>query len=587
VAELTKTSSRGATSASSAEGNAELSAVLAALASAGDVAYVWDIDSDTIQWHGSLAMLGFDDIVPLATGQAFAERINPDDLLQRQQQLHAHYSRGLPFDCEYRVRLQGGSFGWLHDRGAAELDHVGRPKCVRGVVRLVTSRKTQEQRLELLANYDDLTGHFNKKRLREVLDHQLAASSRAGSSGAYLAIGIDKLATINDAFGYDVADQVLIEIGRRLDRCLRVSDVVGRVGGDRFGVILAHCSESNVGIAAEKILTTVSRTPIETAAGPVYATVSIGSTIFPDQAKTSYEVMTRAESALSEAKRAGRDCFVPYRLSEEQRRSHRVGMALGEKVQRALKENRLPLAYQPVVSSATGVVDYHECLLRMIDDDGRVVAAGAFVAAIEQLGFIRVIDRYVLETAIDQIASHPGFCLGINISGLTATDRTWLRVVTAMLKGKPEIASRVLVEITETAALHDLEESARFVAALRDLGCRVALDDFGAGFTSLRHLQALAVDTVKIDGSFVRNLTQSVENQIFLRHLVGLANTLGLHTVAEMVETAEEAAILRREGVGFLQGYYFGKPSLGKPWLPAAAAVAPQRLAAGSAGAGR
>jgi diguanylate cyclase (GGDEF)-like protein len=521
MAQLTKTSSSTA-NALSVEVNTELRDVLAALASAGDVAYVWNIDSDVITWHGSLQMLGFDEGMKLASGQAFAERINPDDLLQRQQQLHAHYARGLPFDCEYRVRLQGGSFGWLHDRGTAELDHVGRPKRLRGVVRLVTTRKTQEQRLELLANYDDLTGHFNKKRLREVLDHQLAASFRAGASGAYLAIGIDKLATINDAFGYDAADQVLIEIGRRLDRCLRVSDVVGRVGGDRFGVILAHCGESHVSAAAEKILATVSRSPIETAAGPIYATVSIGSTIFPDQAKTSYEVMTRAESALSEAKRAGRDCFVPYRLSEEQRRRHRVGMALGEQVQRALKENRLPLAYQPVVSSVTGEVDYYECLLRMISEDGRIVAAGAFVAAIEQMGFIRVIDRYVLETAVEQIEKHPGFCLGINISGLTATDRAWLRAVTAMLKDKPEIASRVLVEITETAALHDLEESARFVAALRDLGCRVALDDFGAGFTSLRHLQALAVDTVKIDGSFVRNLTQSEDNQVFLRHLVGV-----------------------------------------------------------------
>jgi EAL domain-containing protein (putative c-di-GMP-specific phosphodiesterase class I) len=231
----------------------------------------------------------------------------------------------------------------------------------------------------------------------------------------------------------------------------------------------------------------------------------------------------------------------------------------------------------------TGEVDYYECLLRMISEDGRIVAAGAFVAAIEQMGFIRVIDRYVLETAVEQIEKHPGFCLGINISGLTATDRAWLRAVTAMLKDKPEIASRVLVEITETAALHDLEESARFVAALRDLGCRVALDDFGAGFTSLRHLQALAVDTVKIDGSFVRNLTQSEDNQVFLRHLVGLANTLGLQTVAEMVETAEEAAILQREGVAFLQGYYFGKPTLDKPWLQPPALVRPP-LVAGSKG---
>src|SRR5579862_824418 len=547
-------------------------AILAALAAAGDCAYVWDIDSDTLTWHGTLAALGFADGTTLASGKAFCDRINPEDLVQRQQLLHAHYARGTRYDCEYRVRLDSGDFAWLHDRGAAEFDERGRPTRLRGVLRLVTGRKTQEQQLEHLANYDELTGHFNKKRLREVLDHLLAASARASHPGAYLAVGVDKLATINDAFGYKAADQVLIEIGRRLDRCLRVSDVIGRVGGDRFGIILAHCAEAHIATAAEKILAAISRVPIETSAGPIYATISIGSAGFPQQAKSAYDIMTRAESALTEAKRAGRDCFVPYKLSEEQRSRHRIGMALGDRVQRALKEGRLKLAYQPVVASATGAVDYYECLLRMIDEEGRIVMAGAFVPAIEQLGFIRLIDRFVLDTAVEEIAANPGFVLGINISGLTATDRAWLRTITGYVRARPQIARVILVEITETEALHDLEESARFVSTLRDLGCRVALDDFGAGFTSLRHLQALPVDTLKIDGSFVRNLTQSPDNQVFLRHLVGLAKGLGLQTVAECVETAEEAAILRREGVGFLQGYYFGAPALEKPWAEKAPA---------------
>ncbi len=540
---------------------------LAALAAAGDVAYAWDIENDVLSWHGALQNLGFGAASAPASGHAFASRINPDDLLLRQQMLETHYLSRAPFDCEYRVRLDNGEFAWLHDRGAAEFDGSGKPRRFLGVLRLVTARKAQEQQLEHLANYDELTGHFNKKRLREVLDHQLAASLRANSPGAYLAVGIDKLATINDAFGYKAGDQVLIEIGRRLDQNLRVSDVIGRSGGDRFGIVLGQCAETHISAAAEKILAAVSRVPIETPAGPVYATVSIGSVAFPDQAKTAFDVMAHAESALAEAKRAGRDCFVPYRLTEEQRSRHRIGMALGERVQRALKENRLTLAYQPVVSAVTTEVDYYECLLRMIGEDGRIIVAGAFVPAIEQLGFIRLIDRFVLETAVAEVSAHPDMCFGINISGLTATDRPWLRTITNLLRDKPEIARRILVEITETEALHDIEESARFVGTLRDLGCRVALDDFGAGFTSLRHLQALAVDTVKIDGSFVHNLTHSPANQVFLRHLLGLAKGLGLQTVAECVETAEEAAILRREGVGFLQGYYYGAPSIEKPWL--------------------
>jgi diguanylate cyclase (GGDEF)-like protein len=561
------------------EENLAFAHVLAALVAAGDVAYVWDLAADTIEWHGSPRMLGLTESEAVASGRGFALRINPDDLLLRVQRLQAHYARGAAFDCEYRVRLTGGGFAWLHERGAAEFDEVGRPRRMLGVLRVITARKTQEQRLEYLASYDELTGHYNKSRLRDVLEHMLAQSQRSGVPGALLAVGIDKLSSINDAFGCEAADGVIIEIGQRLDRCLRVSDVIGRVSGDRFGIVLASCPEQHVGPTAEKILASVSQMPIDTPAGPIYATISIGSATFPDQAQTAYEIMARAETALAEAKRAGRDCYAPYRTTEEQRRRHRIGMELGGRVQRALHEERLTFAYQPVVDSVTGAVDYYECLLRMIDEQGRVVVAGEFVAAIEQLGFIRVIDRYALEKIVAEVEAHPGIRLGLNISGLTAADRAWLRAATALLKDKPEVASRLVVEITETAALHDIEESAGFVGKLRDLGCRVALDDFGAGFTSLRHLQALAVDTVKIDGSFVRNLAQNPDDQVFLRHLIGLAKGLNLHIVAECVETAQEAAMLRRDGVGFLQGYYFGVPSLERPWVAAAESAARPLLA--------
>ncbi len=559
----------------SSDNRTVLRSLLVALEAAGDLAYVWDFGSDALHWHGAAAAtFGLSDPGALQSGVRFAQRIHPDDLELRRARLDAHLARREPFECEYRVRSESGGIIWVQDRGTAEFGAHGRPQRMSGLLRLITKRKAQEQRLEQLANYDELTGHFNKTRLRQALDHIVAANLRSGIPGAYLAVGIDKLATINDAFGYEAADQAIIEVGQRLDRYLRVSDVVGRVGGDRFGIVLANCPDGNVAAAAEKILAAVSQTPITTTAGPIYATVSIGSASFPDQAKTSHEVMARAETALAEAKRAGRDCFVPYRLSEVQRRQQRVDMAMGERVQRALKEDRLVFAYQPVVDSDSGAVEYYECLLRMIAQDGTIVPAGDFVPVIEQLGFIRLLDRHVLERAVEEVAEHPKIRLGFNISGLTATDRSWLRAVVSLLKDKPDVARRLIVEITETAALADIEEAARFVGTLKDLGCRVALDDFGAGFTSLRHLQALSVDVVKIDGSFVRHLADSYDNQIFLRHLVGLADGFGLTTVAESVETAQEATILRREGVRFLQGYHFGRPTIERPWLARGAALA-------------
>jgi EAL domain-containing protein (putative c-di-GMP-specific phosphodiesterase class I) len=251
------------------------------------------------------------------------------------------------------------------------------------------------------------------------------------------------------------------------------------------------------------------------------------------------------------------------------------GFAIEETLRAALGQDRLLFAFQPVVCATSGEVDYFECLLRMRDPNGGLIACGEFIAAAEETGLIGLIDRHVLHRVFAELATHPTVRLGFNVSGRTACDRPWLRLLMGLLRRRPEWASRLVVEITETAALDDLHESARFVDTLRHAGCRIALDDFGAGHTSLRHLRALAVDIIKIDGSFIRNLTARRENRIILRHLLALTREFGLGTVAECVETAEEAALLREEGVGYLQGYHFGRPTIERPWLDASQPGAP------------
>jgi diguanylate cyclase (GGDEF)-like protein len=541
--------------------------LLAALEAAGDAAYAWELDSDRLSWIGNALPAGIRDQEDLASGRKFAGRVHPDDLVHRQLALAGHFDSDGVFDCEYRLRDDAGNFLWVHERGRARRDSGGRPQIVHSVIRSTGDRSVQQSRLERLANYDELTGHFNKSRLREAVDQVIAANQRTKTSAAFLAIGVDNMTIINDMFGYEAADTVLVEIGRRLDDCVRVSDVIGRLGGDRFGIVLSHCSLESVSAVAEKIIHSINATPVETDRGAAYATVSVGSATFPDHGLTSYDVITRAENALAEAKRAGRDCHAHYRMTEEQRRRQRRSIEISEQVRSALREDRIVFAYQPVVVAATGEVDHYECLLRLRTPDGKIISAGQFVPIIEQLGFIRLIDRYVLDKAIGELEMHPQVRLGFNISGLTAADRPWLRALISHVRHRPDIASRLIVEITETAALYDIEESARFVSALRHAGCHVALDDFGAGHTSLRYLQSLAVNTVKIDGAFVRNVASSADSQVFLRHLLGLAKGFGFHTVAECVATAEEAAILRREGVAYLQGHYFGRPTLDRPWL--------------------
>jgi EAL domain-containing protein (putative c-di-GMP-specific phosphodiesterase class I) len=253
------------------------------------------------------------------------------------------------------------------------------------------------------------------------------------------------------------------------------------------------------------------------------------------------------------------------------RQSHRHwrNMAIEETLRAALGQERFLFAFQPVVCAISGETDYFECLLRMRDDDGALIPCGEFIAVAEETGLIGLIDRYVLDRAFAELATHSSARLGFNVSARTACDRPWLRSLIALLRRRPECAARLVIEITETAALDNIGEMAHFVDALRYAGCRVALDDFGAGHTSLRHLQALDVDIIKIDGAFVRSLSARRENRIILRHLLDLTRGFGFGTVAECVETAEEASLLRAEGVGYLQGYHLGRPTTERPWLRA------------------
>ncbi|MEX2628560.1 MAG: EAL domain-containing protein [Tistlia sp.] len=554
----------------------------AAVTAAGDLAYQWDLRSDRLEWGGAVETLfgGTGPRAP-ADGKAFGNRINPEDRARRSRALADHLEGAPDYDVEYRVRADNGEFHWVHDRGRVERDRTGAANRLRGTLRRINRRKLNEARLEYLANFDELTGHFNKLRLREALEYMLSDALRAGRTGAFLAVGIDSLDRINRAYGSELGDVVLIEIGRRLDRCLRTNDVVGRLGGDRFGVVLNGCTAAEALQTAERILNVVRRSAVDTVAGPVHVSISTGILLFPGQAHTALDAMAKAEGALLKAKTSGRDCSALYELTDEQQRGFRDAMEIGEQVKTALREHRLQLAYQPIVLAEGGAVDYYECLVRMLDVDGSLIAAAEFIPVVEQLGLMRAIDRYVLDLALEELQATSDIRLGINISGLTAADRSWLRALNARLRGRPDLAKRLIVEITETAALHDVEETARFVQAVRELGCQVAIDDFGAGYTTFRHLKSLTVDIVKIDGSFVRGVLDSPQNQLFVRNLLSLAKAFNLRTVAECVENPEEADFLAAEGLDMLQGYHFGRPEMTPPWRAEVQAGTPAEAQAG------
>jgi diguanylate cyclase (GGDEF)-like protein/PAS domain S-box-containing protein len=553
--------------------------VARAVEAAGDIAYRWDILSDSLAWGSSLKELLGETNDEIQSGHGFNNRIHPEDLPIRLKALSDHFAGQSGYDSEYRLRNNQGGVVWVHDRATATFDADKTPIAMCGTLRVITTRKQTEARLERIANYDELTGHFNKTRLRDELDQALTFARRFYVPGAFMVIGIDKLAMINSAFGYEVGDAVLVAVGQRLDRYVRSSDVVGRLGGDRFGVILSQCREEMVVHAMDRIIDGIREEPVEIDGQSIPVSVSIGCVLFPGLVNTAYDVMAKSELSLNYAKRNGRSCFNTYRVSEQQGLVHRHAMDIGAQVQQAMRDHRLLFMYQPIVAADTHEVVKYEALLRMRDEKGDIVPAGAFIPVIEQLGMARALDRYVLDMAVDELREAPDTTLAINISGLTASDQSWLRALISAIRSTPQIAPRLVVEITETAALHDIEESARFVNVVRDLGCKVAIDDFGAGFTSFRHLKALTVDMVKIDGSFVLNLSRNIDNQLFVRNLMGLASTFGLETVAEFVENAEDADFLLKAGVGLLQGYYFGRPAMQRNW-PMGQSITPVPLVA-------
>lgn len=564
----------------------ELDRLTAALAAAGDAPYEWDLDADRIAWFGAAAdsptqaaLSGLD------TGRAFNARIHPEDLVERLERIAALRDGATGFEGEFRLRGAGGEMFWFHDRGVGIYSKEGVLTGLRGALRLL-ARGSRATQFGYLSRHDALTGLYNRPRMREALDHALGYARRYQTEGGYLVVGIDKFSMVNQALGHDIADSVILAIGEQIDSCLRGSDIVGRVGGDSFGIILSNCPSDEITLAAERILDIARRTPIDTPNGRVYTSVSIGGISFPGAAWTATDVMTKAEIALQRAKQNGRDCFAAYVHSEGQLRDHRRKIVVAEQVQDAMREGRMRFAYQPIVDARTREPIMHECLLRIALKDGEVLPAAQFMPVVEELGMIRAIDRMAFELAMDELTRHAEARLALNVSGMTTMHQAWLRTVEARLRNQPGLARRLTVEITETTRLEDVDACAEFVAALRALGCRVALDDFGAGHTSFRHLKMLPVDIVKIDGAFVRNLEQGPDNIVFVRTLVGLAQSFGLSTVAECVETADQATLLGDEGVDYLQGYLFGRPSLESPWADATPGVGSGARAAQLASAG-
>ncbi len=537
-----------------------------AMLGAGVASFDWTISDDRIGWDGAIDVLPYHrDAKRLARGASFLSWLSPQSRARLVSLIETRSAQQTGFDIALEASAAMGSL-WITIVGVRQARADGRTERLSGLARVTTEQQREVQRLTYLATRDELTGHLNRNSLRAELTQTIEKASAEDRTCAFLVASIDRLAMINDGYGFDAGDEVIVAVGERLSRTLRSTDIIGRTAGNKFGVILGNCNEREIAIVANRLRDAVRGSVVDTRCGQVSATCSVGAVWLPSGASSSQEAMLRADESLERARSAGRDGFTVYEKSPQREGARLRMMAIADEVMSALNDNRLLLAYQPIIRAGDRTVAKYEALLRMKRSDGSIATAGYFVPAAEQLGIVGLIDRRAVEMAVATLRANPDVKIGVNVSGTAAGNATWLESFVDYVRANKDVARRLNVELTETAALDHFEENAQFVSQLRELGCGVSIDDFGAGYTSFRNLQMMHVDMVKIDGAFVKGLSASPDNQVFVRTLVGLAKSFKLQTVAEWVESEEDARLLQSMGVDYFQGFFFGEPQLAPNW---------------------
>lgn len=544
------------------------------LASVGEVAYDWHLDSDVLLWSGNAKdVLLIRDIAAVSTGRGYAQLLEAENAQARfdavMQSDKRDEGRGVSYQIQYRIRPDSGSETrlWVEDSGRWFAGRDGRPARAHGVLRVINERYEQERRMTFLAQHDGLTGELNRHTLTEILEDTLEDAIRFRSSCGFLLVAIDNLSRINESYGFDVADQVIAEVGKRLRARMRGKDTLGRYSGNKFGLVLRDCAPDDMAIAAERLLAGVRDEMVPTKSGPIAVTVTIGGVTGPRHARSVAEVLSRAQETLDTAKGKRRGSFLAYRPSIEREALRRESMRATDEIVAALNERRIFLAYETVVRAADRKPAFYECLMRIRRADGTLINAGEIVPIAERLGLVRLLDHRVLELVVEEMIATPQLQASLNVSPASTADPDWWAGLGSLLRAHDGVANRLTVEITESAAIQDIDETRGFVTRVKDLGCRIAIDDFGAGYTSFRNLRKLGVDVVKIDGAFVADIMQSEDDRTFVRTLIDLVKRLKLATVAEWVQNEEAARMLEAWGCDYLQGALVGLASTERPWI--------------------
>ncbi len=410
--------------------------------------------------------------------------------------------------------------------------------------------------------HDELTGLPNRDIFVDRVDQSVLQVNRVGGSVALLMMGLDRFTLVNDALGHAAGDRLLIEVARRLRHCIRETDTVVRLEGDKFAMVMIIADVDDSVIVAEKVLHAIKE-PFGIDGQEVVVTFSIGIALYPQDASSGNGLVKQAENALHYAKVSGRNQYQFF--SKDMNRKAKVRLELESRMRRALANEEFVVFFQPKVRADDDRIVGAEALVRWIDPDKGMISPGEFIPIAEETGQIEQIGGWVLARSCRynkdwQDQGLQPVRVSVNVSPRQFRSRGFLDTVTAILRDSGLEARWLELEITESMLMHDVESAVRKMTALRELGLGLSIDDFGTGYSSLSYLGRFPITTLKIDRAFIADVDTNPKTAEIARAIIGLSRGLNLEVVAEGAELAEHVAFLRAHGCHTVQGYYYSKP---------------------------
>ncbi len=497
-------------------------------------------------------------------GTQLRELLHPADiakLMSGLRQLAAGEVDGL--ELELRFLSVVGSPIHVAVHGTLLRDSDGRPANALCQFQDVSEHKRFEEQLQYMADHDPLTGLLNRRRFEAALERHMAHVKRYGSAGALMVLDLDHFKQINDTLGHSGGDEMITAIAGVLRGRLRETDLLARVGGDEFAVLLPEANRADAEKVAQALVDVVrsNTTVLEGERHRVTTSVGVATFDGPMGELSAEGILIDADLAMYDAKEAGGDRFTRDMSSEQSESRTKARLTWVSRIEQALEDQRFTIVAQPILDLHTGEIRQHELLVRMLDERDELVPPATFLHIAERFGLISRIDEWVSAQAVELIEEHPDLQLEVNISGRSLGDPRLLEAIERRLRGSSADPTKLIFEVTETAAVANLTHAQTFAHRLRALGCRFALDDFGAGFGSFYYLKHLPFDFIKIDGEFVQHAASGHVDQLVIEAVVRIAQGLGKETVAEFVTDEHSQRMVKRLGVDYAQGYYVGRPA--------------------------